>query len=100
MLAVQYIFNAVIQLYIVVIFVMVIMSWLLSFNVINRGNQLVDGIWRTCTSLTEPALAPIRRMMPNLGGIDISPIVLLIGLNAVQIFANRYIFGPLIGQGL
>ncbi|MEL7490292.1 MAG: YggT family protein [Pseudomonadota bacterium] len=100
MLAIQFIFNSVIQLYMVIIFVMVIMSWLLSFNVINRGNQLVDGIWRTCISLTEPALAPIRNMMPNLGGIDISPIILLIGLQALQIFANAYIFGPLVRQGL
>jgi len=100
MQAIQYIFNAVIQLYIVIIFVMVIMSWLLSFNVINRGNQFVDGIWRTCLSLTEPVLGRVRKFMPNLGGIDLSPIVLLIGLNALQIFANAYIFGPLVRQGL
>ena len=100
MLAIQYIFNAGIQLYILLILIMVIMSWLLSFNVINRGNQMVDGIWRTVVSLTEPALQPIRNMLPNLGGIDISPIVLLIGLNALQIFVNRYIFYPLINQGL
>lgn len=100
MLAIQYIFNAVIQLYIIVIFLMVILSWLLQFNVVNRGNQFVDGIWRTCISLTEPALRPIRSMMPNLGGLDLSPIILLIGLNALQIFVNSYIFRPLIGQGL
>jgi YggT family protein len=47
--------------------------------------------------LTEPLLRPIRNMLPNLGGIDISPIVLLIGLNALQIGVNAYIFRPLGG---
>ncbi len=97
MVMISYVFNALIQLYILVIFVSVIMSWLISFNVINRHNQFVDAIWRTCTGLTEPALRPIRNMLPNLGGIDISPIILLVGLNALQIGANTYIFRPLGG---
>ncbi len=100
MAAIQYIFNAVIQLYIVVIFVSVILSWLLSFNVVNLGNPIVESIWRATNALTEPALRPIRNLLPNLGGLDISPIVLFIGLNAVQIFGNQYIFGPLVGSGL
>ena len=59
---------------------MVIMSWLLTFNVINRHNQFVDAVWRTLMGLTEPVLRPIRNVMPNLGGIDISPLVLLLGV--------------------
>lgn len=72
--------DAILQFYTLVIFVMVVMSWLLSFNVINRHNQVVDAIWRTALALTEPVLGPIRRMMPNMGGLDISPIVLLLGI--------------------
>jgi YggT family protein len=100
MAVIQYVFNAVANLYVFVIFVSVILSWLLAFNVLNRHNQFVDAIWRSCNALTEPALAPIRRMLPNLGGIDISPIVLLIGVNAVQYGMNYYVFGPLVRQGL
>ncbi len=97
MIVISYIFNAVIQLYILVVFISVIMSWLISFNVINRHNRFVDAVWRTCLGLTEPLLRPIRNIMPNLGGIDISPIVLLIGLNALQLGVNAYILRPLGG---
>ncbi len=100
MAALQYIFNALINLYIIVIFVSVILSWLIHFNVINGRNQFVDAIARTCYALTEPALRPIRRLLPRLGGLDISPIILLIGLNALQIGVNRYIFLPMLARGL
>ncbi|MEQ8935515.1 MAG: YggT family protein [Amphiplicatus sp.] len=100
MAALQYIFNALINLYIIVIFVSVILSWLIHFNVINGRNQFVDAIARTCYALTEPALRPIRRLLPSLGGLDISPILLLIGLNALQIGVNKYIFLPMLARGL
>ena len=72
--------DAILQLYTFVVFAMVIMSWLVGFNVINRHNQFVDMIWRTLVALTEPVLGPIRRIMPNLGGLDLSPVVLLFGV--------------------
>ncbi|MEM1396529.1 MAG: YggT family protein [Pseudomonadota bacterium] len=68
----------------IAVFVMVIMSWLLSFGVINRHNQFVDAIWRTLVAMTEPVLSPIRRMLPNLGGIDLSPVILLIGISFLK----------------
>jgi len=72
--------DAILQIYTFVVFAMVIMSWLLNFNVVNRHNQVVDMIWRTLMAVTEPVLAPIRRMMPNLGGLDLSPIILLVSV--------------------
>ncbi len=72
--------DAILQLYTFVIFAMVIMSWLISFNVINRHNQFVDMIWRTTVALTEPLLRPIRNIMPSLGGLDLSPIILLLSI--------------------
>lgn len=72
--------DAVLQFYTIVVFVMVALSWLLSFNVINRHNQFVDMIWRTVIALTEPVLGRIRGVLPNMGGIDISPVVLLLGI--------------------
>ena len=91
--AFQYLFNAVIELIFWIIIINVILSWLIGFNVINRHNRFVDMIWRTTVSLTEPMLRPIRQILPNFGGIDISPVVLLIGLRFVQIFVNQNVFG-------
>ena len=55
-----------------------IFSWLYAFNVVNSRNQFVGTVSNTLYRLTEPALRPIRRFMPDLGGIDISPIILLL----------------------
>jgi YggT family protein len=55
-----------------------IFSWLYAFNVVNPRNQVVSAIGNMLYRLTEPALAPIRRYLPNLGGVDISPIILLL----------------------
>lgn len=96
MALIHFIFNALIQFYVVVIFVTVIMSWLVAFNVINRHNQFVDAIWRTCIALTEPLLKPIRRMLPSMGGIDISPIILLIAVSALRFGVNYYVLEPAI----
>lgn len=95
MLVIHYLFNAIIQLYVFVLIVSVVLSWLIGFNVINRHNQLVDAIWRTCTGLTEPLLRPIRNFLPSMGGVDISPIILILGINALQIGVNNYILRPL-----
>ncbi len=72
--------DAILSVYQWVIILMVIMSWLIGFNVINRHNQIVDAIWRTVVALTEPVLAPIRKSMPNMGGLDLSPLILLLGV--------------------
>ncbi len=70
--------NIAITLYVWAIIISAIMSWLIAFDVINTSNRLVytivDFLWR----LTEPALRPIRQFLPSLGGIDISPILLIL----------------------
>jgi YggT family protein len=75
-----------------VLLAMIILSWLISFNVVNTRNQFVDQVWRVLVSLTEPVLAPIRRMLPRFSGIDISPIVLFLIIFAVQQVIIRYIY--------
>ena len=70
----------VINVYFWIILAMVVMSWLIAFGIINRSNPYVRQIGQALERLTEPLLRPIRRMLPDLGGIDISPIVLLIGM--------------------
>ncbi|WP_420407793.1 YggT family protein [Hoeflea sp.] len=63
-----------------------IFSWLYAFNVINANNRFVGMIGEFLYKATEPALRPIRRVLPDLGGLDISPIVLLIAIFFVRTF--------------
>jgi len=67
-----------IELYTWVLIIGVIMSWLIAFNVINLSNQFVRMIYDVVTRLTEPLLGPIRRFLPDLGGVDISPVILIL----------------------
>ncbi len=67
----------------------VIMSWLVGFNVINLQNQFVRQIYYGINNVVEPMLAPIRRILPTAGGIDFSPLVLLIGVEVLRIFLLR-----------
>jgi YggT family protein len=63
-----------------------VFSWLYAFNVINSGNQFVNSIGTFLYKATEPALRPIRKFLPDLGGIDISPIILLLFIFFLQQF--------------
>ena len=68
----------VIQLYIWVIIASAIVSWLIAFNVVNTQNRFVYSVADMLYRVTEPALRPIRSVLPNLGGIDISPVILIL----------------------
>lgn len=80
--------HELIWLYIYVLIASAILSWLIVFNVVNTRNQYVSMISNFLYAVTEPALRPIRSVLPNLGGIDISPVILIIGL----LFLERLIF--------
>ena len=69
--------DMVFDLFIWILIIAVVMSWLISFKVVNTTNRFVYLIADFTYRITEPALRPIRRFLPNLGGLDISPIVLL-----------------------
>ena len=66
------------QLYIWLLIASAVLSWLIAFNVVNTRNQFVSMVWDFLYRITEPALRPIRRHMPDLGGIDISPVILIL----------------------
>jgi len=76
--------NTVIQLYIYVLIISAVLSWLLAFGIVNRHNALVNSVSRFCYALTEPVLRPIRRFVPLIGGVDLSPLVLILLLWFVQ----------------
>jgi len=67
-----------IELYTWVLIIGVIMSWLIAFNVINLSNQFVRMVYDVVTRLTEPLLGRIRAFLPDLGGVDISPVILIL----------------------
>lgn len=80
------------DLYVWLIIASAIFSWLYLFNVINTRNQFVAMIGDFLFKITEPALRPIRRFMPDLGGIDISPIILLLIIFFIQRLIAYYIY--------
>ena len=85
---VHWLIDTVIELYIWVIIASVVVSWLVAFNVINTRNAFVLQVQEFLFRLTEPALRPIRSVLPNLGGIDISPVILIL----VLVFVRRLLF--------
>ncbi|NTF88803.1 YggT family protein [Agrobacterium rhizogenes] len=78
MLALFRTIDLALNLYIYVLIASAIFSWLYAFNVINSSNQFVNSVGNFLYAVTEPVLRPIRRILPNLGGIDISPIIVLL----------------------
>lgn len=90
-----YLVELVIEILTWVVIAGAIMSWLVAFGVVNVRNQFIRLIVDMLYRLTEPMLRPIRRVLPNLGGVDIAPVVLLVGL-AVLREALRYYVWPII----
>ncbi len=84
------IMSMAIELYIWLIIIGAILSWLIAFNILNTSNQAVYTIIDFLYRITEPALRPIRKFLPNFGGIDISPVVLILGLIFVQMVLSNF----------
>lgn len=82
----------ILNLYTWVIIASAIFSWLYAFNVINSRNQFVAMIGQVLYNLTEPLLRPIRRYVPSMGGLDLSPIVLLLGIFLLQRLLAYYVY--------
>ena len=92
MLAILDIVMIVLNLYIWLLIASAILSWLIAFNVVNTRNQFVSAVWEFLYRITEPLLTPIRRVIPNFGGIDISPIVLILIIILIERVIVRYIY--------
>jgi YggT family protein len=96
MLSLAKLIDEVINIYTWVVIASAIMSWLVAFGVINVRNQFIRVVVDLLYRLTEPVLRPIRRFLPNLGGVDISPIILLLGLYFFQSLLHEYVWPVLI----
>ena len=82
--------DTILDIYMIVVIAWVILSWLVAFNVVNTRNRFVYVVGDALNRLTDPALRPIRGIVPSLGGIDISPLILLLGIWFLQLLLFEY----------
>lgn len=75
-----------------IVIVHIIMSWLINFQVLNLRQQFVAQLWYGLNRLVEPVYGPIRRMLPNMGGLDLSPIIVLLVLFAIRTVINNNMY--------
>ena len=82
----------VLDLYVWLLIASAILSWLIAFNVVNTRNQFIAAVGEFLYRITEPVLAPIRRMPPSLGGLDLSPIVVILIIMFLQRVITYYVY--------
>ena len=92
-----FIVNSLINLVILALVVSAILSWLVAFDVVNMRNQAVYQISRFLDAVTRPILKPVQRIIPPFGGVDITPVIVIIVLIGIRRFLLPLIFGPIIG---
>ena len=80
------------QLYVYALIISAVMSWLIAFNVLNVRNDFVRGIMNFLYQITEPVLRPIRERLPAMGGLDISPIILILIIYFIQRVIDLYVY--------
>lgn len=98
MLSLAVLIDKVIDIYTWIVIAGAIMSWLVAFGVVNVRNQFIRIIVDLLFRLTEPVLRPIRRILPNLGGVDISPVVLLLALFFIRSLLWEYVWPAVVGH--
>ena len=89
------IISYLINIIVIVVIVQFVLSLLISFNVVNMHNDFVAAIWRAVNAILDPILNPIRRIMPSTGMLDLSPMVLIIGLTVLQIVLKNLAYATL-----
>jgi YggT family protein len=82
----------ILDLYVWLLIASAILSWLIAFNVVNTRNQFVASVAEVLYKLTEPVLRPIRNMMPNFGGLDISPVIVILIIMFLQRLITYYVY--------
>ena len=84
-----------INLVVILVIVQFVMALLIGFNVVNTRNDFVQAVWKAVNAVLDPVLRPVRRLMPDTGSIDLSPMVLIIGLTIIQIVLKNLAFAAL-----
>lgn len=93
------IIHAILGLYIVVLIIHVVISWLYAFDVVSRNNAFVYSVWRFTTALTDPVLKPLRRLIPPIAGVDLSVLVLVLGLAIFRDSVLWWLYRVITGTG-
>ena len=92
MRSILYVILLVLDIYIWLLIAAAVLSWLVAFNVVNSRNQFVAMVGDFLYRITEPVLRPIRNVLPSLGGIDVSPVVLILIIILIKDIIVRYIY--------
>jgi YggT family protein len=91
-----YIVDGLLGLFVVAVIISAILSWLVAFDVINLRNRAVYSIAHFLDAVTRPVLRPVQKVIPPLGGVDISPIIVLLVIQGIRLYLLPLVFGPLI----
>jgi YggT family protein len=91
-----FVVGGLLDLLVLAIIIAAVMSWLVAFDVINLRNQFVYSVSRFLDAVTRPLLRPVQRVIPPLGGVDISPIIVLLIIQGARIYLLPLIFRPII----
>src|SRR5688500_15812463 len=92
MRSILFVILLVLDIYIWLLIAAAVLSWLVAFNVVNARNQFVSMVGDFLYRITEPVLRPIRNIMPNLGGIDVSPVIVILLIILIKDIIVRYIY--------
>jgi YggT family protein len=88
--ALSFLISAILDLILWVVIIQAVLSWLFTLNIINPHNHTARQIYDGLNKLTEPLFAPLRRFLPSLGGLDLTPVVVLLGLQFIRILLSQY----------
>lgn len=93
---IEYLVNALLSLVILAMVVNAILSWLIAFDVVNMRNRFIYQLTRFLDAVTRPLLRPVQKVIPPFGGVDISPVIVIIVLIGIQRYLLPLIFAPLV----
>jgi YggT family protein len=91
-----FVVDGLLGLFVVAVIISAILSWLVAFDVINLRNRAVYSIAHFLDAVTRPVLRPVQRIIPPLGGVDISPIIVLLVIQGIRLYLLPLAFGPII----
>ncbi len=91
-----FVIDGLLQLLVIAIIIAAVMSWLVAFDVINLRNRFVYNVSRVLDAVTRPILRPVQKIIPAIGGVDISPIIVLLVIQGARLYLLPLIFAPII----
>jgi YggT family protein len=92
-----FIVDNLLNLLVLAIIISAVLSWLVAFDVINLRNRFVYNVANFLDAVTRPVLRPVQKIIPAIGGVDISPIIVLLVIQGIRLYLLPLIFGPIIG---